>query len=459
MAIAQFSGLASGIDSASLIDAIISARETQNQLRRNDIDDLQAENSSLDELNTKLIALNDLIDRFRTSNGGGVNKRANSTTPTVATATASSSAANASYGVTVSSIAKAGTTSFNNSYASGSAAVSAGTGNLSISVGEGPDLINITAAIQGGVTTLDQLADAINADPNASGRLVASVVNLSTGSDYRLILTSLQTGTGRGRIATSADPALTEIQTADTTIDDATDAIFQLSGITGNIIRPNNSISDVVSGLSFNLTGTGTTNISVASDVDTTSDKMQEIIDAYNDVVQFINENDAVTRTGSDDAATNVFGSLAKTRIDDDFLSSFRTQVLGAESDGTRVTSLSELGFITNRDGTITFDSDQFKENAAADPDGASGVLTDFADNVAGVGGVIYQFTSFGGFIDIAKGGNNSEIEDLNRQIQQLERYTGKIRDSLTKQFARLESITSELQSKQQALTSVLAGL
>jgi flagellar hook-associated protein 2 len=120
---------------------------------------------------------------------------------------------------------------------------------------------------------------------------------------------------------------------------------------------------------------------------------------------------------------------------------------------------LSELGLSTNRDGTITFDAEKFTSVVTDDPDGATGVLRDFADRVSGVSGTIFQYTRLNGFVDVAQQSNNNQIENLNAAIAQLDRQTDSQRDSLTKRFANLESITGELQSKQQALTGILAGL
>lgn len=459
MPIAQFSGLASGIDSGALIDAIIEAREIRNDLRREDIDFLQSENDALEELNTKLLALDDLVSSFRTSNNGGIAKKATSSDPAVATATVGSNAFNAAYSLDITSVADTATGSFNNSYSSATDVVSAGSGNVTVTVGTGADQVVLTAAVTGGSTTLTQLANALNADADAEGRAVASVVNIGTDAspDYRLLVTTLETGTAQGTLALAADAGLTELQTS--TIDQATNAVFTISGITGTITRDSNSIDDVISGVTFNVLDTGSTNVTIGNDASKTSDEISQIVETFNEIVQYINENDTVDRVENDRDATNVFGTLAKSRVDNDFLASFRGALLAAASSGTEVTSMSELGLSTNRDGTITFDADDFAEAVAADPDGATGVLQDFADSVSGVSGVIFQYTRLNGFIDVAQEANNNEIENLNDAIAALERSTDSQRSTLEKRFANLESITGELQSQQQALSGILAGL
>ena len=95
----------------------------------------------------------------------------------------------------------------------------------------------------------------------------------------------------------------------------------------------------------------------------------------------------------------------------------------------------------------------------AQDPTGATEVLNSFADSTSGTGGIIYQYTKFQGFIDIGLDANNSEIENLNKSMEQLNRYTDKLRANMEEQFSRLEATIGELQNKQQALSGILASL
>lgn len=468
MPIAQFSGLASGIDSKALIDAIIEAKQTVNDKRKKEIDFLKSENDSLEELNTKLLKLSDLIDPFRTINGGGLNRKASSTDSTVATAVAGSNANNGSYSLTVTSVADSATASFNQTYASTSTAVStSGSGTVSITVGTGSDQVTISATVTANSTTVSDLVTALNNDSDASGRFAASAVNMGTSSSpsYKIVLTSLQSGEAKGEIAVSASGAITELQAV--TTDQATDAVFSISGISGNITRSTNSVSDVISGLTFNLNKAGTTTININEDVDATADRLKEIVDAYNDVVKFINENNIVTRDEASSDRNNIYGTLAKAKIDDDFLEQFRLAIsTAAASAGTTVTRMSELGIETLRDGTLLFHEETdgpltpgFKSQASADPVGATQVLNDFADAIGGVTGLIYQFTKLDGYIENAQDANKSQISNLNLSIAALDRQTEKLRESLTRQFANLESISGRLQNDQQALTSILAGL
>lgn len=460
MALIQFSGLASGIDSKALIDALVEARETTNELRRQEIDLLNSTNDSLDELNTKILKLNDLVDQFRTINGGGVRKKATSSDSSIVTAVAGSNAINASFTVEVKTLADTATGSIRSAGVAWDSlddpALPSGDA-MTITVGQGADEAQLTVNLAAGGTVQDVI-DLINQYDAFQGRVTASAVNVGTESspEYHILVQTLEQGTARG--------ALSINDTSDTavTIDDASNLMFTLSGVTGDITRSSNTVSDVISGVTLNFhSGTpSAVDITVNNDADSTANLVKEIVTAFNEIVEFINENDTITRVEKGDSATNIFGSLAKSRVDNDFIAQFRERLIGADSsNGTTVTSIAEMGIQTDRDGTLSLDMDDLKAAIAADSTGVSEVLTDFADSVAGTEGLLYQFTKFNGYIDLAQESNNSQIENLNKAIDQLERQTAKMRESLERQFSRLEAITAELQSQQQALTGILAGL
>lgn len=466
MPIAQFSGLASGIDSNALIDAIIKARESTNEIRKKDISHLESENESLDEFNTKLLALNDLIDKFRTANGGGIDKKSASSDSTVATAAVSTSAINASYSLTVTAIADTATASFDDTYSSLTdvmAPNAVGTQTIGVDVGTTPTSVNVDIT---NTTTISEYVTNFNADANAANNVVASIVNVGTEASpsYRIMFNTLQSGLDNGQIAFNIASAAvgfggnSDLQNR--TVDQAANSSFSVSGIATPITRATNAVSDVVSGVTFNLSKAGSAEITVSDDASSTSDDVNEIVDAFNELVKFVDENNTVTRVESNNQVDNIYGSLAKTRVDDDFISAFRLEISSASStNGTSVTSMAELGLSTNRDGSISFDADKFKTAVSEDATGAGEVLTSFADSVAGISGMINQYTRFDGFIDLAQEGNNTEIQNLNAAIAQLDRFNAAFKESLTLKFASLESRVGALQSQGQALTNILAGL
>ncbi len=454
----QFSGLASGIDSKSLIDALVKAKEAVNDKHQAEIDHLSGENSALEQLNTKLLALDELISPFRTANSGGIAKKGTSSDPTVATAVVGANSNNASYSLTVTSTANSSTGSFDQGYASTGTYVStSGSGNVTITVGLASEQKIITVPVTANSTTLQEVVNAINESTDASGRVAASAVNVGTTAspNYQLVLTSLNQGTSKGTLALAADVAITELQA--NTIDPATDAEFSILGINSSITRSSNSVNDVISGITFNFLKNGTSTITVGNDANTTADKIGAIINAYNDIVKYINDNSSINQDSQSSDRSFIFGSLAKTRVDDDFLSVFRGNLAAAESSsGTTATKMSELGISTNRDGTLSFDADAFKTAVSNDPVGAGEVLNSFADLTSGFTGSIYQFTQLQGYIDVAVDSNDDQINNLEETIAQVKRSSEKLRERLLGQFTRLEQITGRLQTQQQALSGIL---
>lgn len=462
MAAIQFSGLASGIDSGALIDSVIKARDIRNEIRRQEIDQVTSENDALETFNEKLLALNTLIDQFRSTNSGGVKKKASSSESSIVSAIAGSNASNSSATINVTSLANTASASFDQTYSSASAKVStSGSGVLQIKVGDpGDPTATINVNITANSTTAEGLVNAINDASGADGNIVASLVNVGTtdSPSYKIMLNTLKQGEDEGSLTITAAPAITELQNK--TLSQATNAVFSVSGISGTIERSSNSVSDVISGVTLNLAAQGSATISVGNDATSTSEAMKEIVTAYNDIVAFIAENNSITRVENGDNAKNVYGSLAETRLDDEFLGTFRSNLVEANSaNGTTVTAFSEMGLSTNRDGTLSFDEEKFKEAIGSDATGVGEVLQSFADSVSGVGGSIYEYTKFNGAIDVAQKSNRSIVDNLNDAIDQLDRSNDKLRERLEGQFARLESITGQMQGQGNALNSVIASL
>ena len=174
----------------------------------------------------------------------------------------------------------------------------------------------------------------------------------------------------------------------------------------------------------------------------------------------YVADNDTVTQDTTTSDGTITYGKLAKTDIDNTFLADFQTKMADATSTaGTVIKSLSDMGFTTNRDGTITFDSDAFEKAAASDPTGASQVLNSFADAVGGTSGLIYSYTSYDGIIDTRQTSNTDSISDLNDKIAVLKAQGAEYQATLEKQFSNLESVSAKLQSQQSSLSAALASL
>jgi flagellar hook-associated protein 2 len=427
--------------------------------------ELEATNAAVEELGSKLDGLKSLLRDFTSLAGGGVSKVGSSSRETVVTATAANSAANGSYEVTVNTLAKGHVYTFDQTFSSSATALqssltgseSAADRTLTFTVGTGSEQETVSIEVPNGSYTVGDFVSAFN---NASSKAEASLVNVGTASSpsYKVLISSLYEGTERGQITRTALGASLTNLTAYTE-SAAADASLTITGI-GSLTRASNTINDILPGLTLSLVATGTSTVKVSEDAASTSTKVQEFVDSYNQIVKFINENNAVTRDESGTEVKNIFGPLATSRTDDNALSALRSN-LGSSvaSGGSTVRVLSDLGITTERDGTLKFDVTKFNSAVAAEPSSVSDVLMSFADSVALTGGTIDLFTRFGGLFDVTVNSNKTLISNLNSRISDAEKQIAKQADSLKARYARLESLMGKMQQQQASLSQALAGL
>ena len=461
----SFSGLASGIDSTSLIQSILSSRRNQR------ITPLESKVTAATDTNDTLGKLKELLgklklaaDPFRTLNGSPLSKLSTSSSESTLTATATSAATNGNYTVTTSALAKNGTLSFNDRFTSGSTALSpaindasaAASRTLSITVGTGPSA-ETTSIVLDSTSSLEDVANQFN---STSNRATASIVNVgsSTSPSYALVFNSTNQGTELGSVSASAGSELTAngLFTAQT-VNQASDAQFTVSGISGTLTRSTNSISDVIPGLTLDLRAIGSATVAVSDDANATTSTLDNFVSAYNEIVNFIKEQDSVIQTTDtrDGSNSNIFGPLASTSIDENILSSLRSAFSSSSISGRAINTLADLGITSNRDGTLNLDSEDLAEAISTDSEAVRRIAQNLGDTLANTDGVIAQFNRFGGILDSAIQSNTSLISQYNSQISVIEKSLASEEQSLTGRFSRLEGLIGRLNSQQ----SALAGL
>ncbi len=163
----------------------------------------------------------------------------------------------------------------------------------------GGDVVKV--AVKDGAT-LQDLVNAINEDSNNPG-VVATIINDGQGlsTSYHLVLT----GKNQGAAYTI------EIVDADTTLDGTSGTVnFQSSTFTETqsaqnsmvkldgyptdqytyIQHSSNEITDLIQGVTITLKSSGSTTITVANDYDKIKEKIKNFVDAYNELVDFMEE-------------------------------------------------------------------------------------------------------------------------------------------------------------------------
>lgn len=452
----SFSGIASGIDSDAIIKATIEAKRTAYIPTENRKLQAEQENEAFEEFNTLLLGLRGTLEGFLSLEGSAVSKLASSSKPDAIDVTAGQNAQQGSVSVRVDQLASAGTLSFANRFSTPTEPIApALVGEETISLQVGTETIDLV--VDAG-TSLNDIVDQIS---NAGeGFVSAGLINGGSESnpEYLLMINSTKTGVQEGEVAVNVPSSLQGIL-GDQIVDQAKDASLFVTGV-GQISRSSNTITDVVPGVTLELKDvtTASAQITVRNDASVTATKIEEFVNAYNQVLSFSKDNSSIESVETEDGLRNEFGILSRTRVDEQALQGIRSGISSSKSsiEGSSVAILADLGITTDRDGLLSFDKDIFNEALGRDPASADSVLRSFADKVASTSGVISDYTKFGGLLELARDSNLSRISSIDDRLRRLEANLQREEENLRLLYARLEGNIGELNSQSSQLLSLL---
>lgn len=494
MPVINFSGLASGIDTNALIDATSQAtRQRRVVPLQKQVTELTETNDVLKDLKNKLSILQTKLKAFSALNGGGVSKQVTSSNESVVTGTASNAAANNTYSISVTQLARQSTVSFNTTYASSSLALIPTINNMTSDIARTLTVTFGTLSNQvskdfilTNTTTVAEFVTSFN--EQFTGTASASLINIGTSSSpsYKILITSDNQGVERGQVTFSLDAlpdAALGMWTAAREESQALNSQFTVSGISGTIERASNTVNDLITGVTFSLQGTGSSTVQISTDTATTKSKVKEFIEAYNEVVKLINENDQIQQSQSESGEiTSTFLPLASTSIDNSLLLQLRTVLASVKSHsltdsqadalGLKVRILSDLGITTTgrnsdgaTDGTLVLAEDasagtyNLESALLNESSSVSQLLQNLSEELSGTGKLIDQYIGFNRIIDSSVNSNSSRITRLNDEISDIEKFILDQEAQMRQRFASLESMIARLQNQQAGLSSALAGL
>ncbi len=287
----------------------------------------------------------------------------------------------------------------------------------------------------------------------------ATVVNTGTSGSpsYKLILTSNTSGASYG-ITINSDASILDLaQTSSSDSDSdgqyrvqltpAQDAQFTVNSL--SVTRASNTVSDVITGVTFTLKkGSSSATLTVTDDRDTISQNIQAFVTAYNEVVSYVSSNatyDTKTHKGG------VFHAESTTRsIVDRLRNIIITAVSGLSSD---LNTLAEIGISTNRDGTLSVNTSTLNSKLSSNLTDVANLFTDSN----GIGNEIYDYTdsvtkSITGTIAIKVDGLGDTVSDISEDITKLEERLEITEQNLRIQFSSLESLLGSLSTQGQFL-------
>ncbi len=359
-------------------------------------------------------------------------------------ASADGSALPGVYTLSIQQLAKASTILSNQLIKDGTDVVTVeGTGTKTFRVSVAGVNYDVTVTVNPGDTNktiLQNIASAINAS-SASSQVVASVVD-DTTTTSRLTLTSKSTGLANK--ITLADTTGTLLNTIGLNsgiqasgtqggyvyADNELDALFTLNGV--QITRSQNTISDVLPGVTFTLKGTtgGTpVSLTVSADSNQIRSKVEAFLNAYNAAIRFLKERTTVTvnrapASSGLEAVSVVRGALAGEPTFVNLLQRLRTAMGNPVStvQPGNPSRLSEIGISVAADGTLGLSNTAAFESALADDVAKVADLFATGDGTASrVNDLLASFVQTGGILDGSLTNVSSRVKDVNNQIASLE--------------------------------------
>ncbi|MEZ4598765.1 MAG: flagellar filament capping protein FliD [Syntrophotaleaceae bacterium] len=442
----SFGGLATGLDTTSLIKQLMEAERRPLSRLETDKAFFSARLSALAKFEDKLDGFLSKIEDLDSVTELQA-KKATLSSEDFFAATADSDALPGSYQVEVVDLAQVQKSVSQG--VSSKTANSFGTGSLTLTVGsEAPVSITIDAESN----SLEGIMTAIN---EADAGVTAAIINDGTASPYRLVVTGNDIATGfsldfsalAGGVEGYEPPALATTQNAQ-------QAHIRVDGI--DIYSDSNTLSEAIPGVSLDLSKAeeGTlTNLTVKLDEDSIKGLIKDFVSGYNDVVSFV-----TSQSKSE-------GGSAGILVGDSGLNNIkrRLQSLLTTQAGGSITSLSQLGLETQKDGTLQIDdatlSDAIKSNL-------SGVTELLVGNES-VDGIATRFKNYleditdntDGFYAGRKESIERNVKRIEKGIERMEMRLEKREQNLYDQFNALEQLISGMNSTSSYLSAQLESL
>ncbi len=454
----SFSGIASGLDTNSIVEQLVTLERRPIQLAQERQSDLNRVSGRLGNIRSQLEGLKSATEGLDDTDDVLVTRATSSDEDTVSVSTDGAAPAGA-YSLEVTALAQAERT-YSDAFASNNVALNDATmlggtftgGTLSVQVGSATT-VDITLEAS---DTLETLVSKINSsDADVTAGL------LYDGTNYRLQVSGNETGaengitfteTGAGLDLGFTDPANERVA--------AQDAEFSFDGFA--MTRSTNNISDVLDGLTFQLfdTTTSPVTIDISQDTEALEGQVQAFVDSYNQITRSINAE---------------FAFSGEARIGDSLSGDSTLRGLQARMRSLAGSVIDELSAPYNRlggagisfeqDGTLTVDAAELKEALADDPDALSKLFID--DNFTGVEGFMPRFAALvDEYTQSGTGILTSRIDSIGRQVSDIDDSIARMEqrvldyeENLRRQFTAMEEAISNLNAQGGQLTAILGGL
>ena len=461
MSLGGLSGLASGVDTSSIVSQLINLERQANArlgLRKSA---LQARQTGLKDIATKLNALKAAAQDLSSTGTWATKQTAESADPTKVTATITGGAGIGGSTIRIDRLAS--------SSQRGYAWVPNATARTLTVAYTNDATSNVTIAVKAGATATE-VAAAFNA--SASSPVSAAIVKDANGAE-RLVLSARKTGQDSAFTVTTSGLAGGQM-TEDTAYRKITnlDAQYRLNGSNTVLSSQSNTLENAIPGVKLQLKGVVTTFTSVtvgtpSTDGEAMKTKVKAFVDAYNAVVtstrsKLTEKGVAGATTTTDAAKGQLFGDSGLLSM----LSSLRVRM------GERVAGLSGLDDLSDigitvpkatgttsqdaKDGKLAIDDAKLSQALAADPSKVRDLFEGFS---ASLDAFIKGQTGTSGVLDQRDKSADAEIKRITAQADLAETRIQAKEKRLKAQFAAMETALLNSQSQSAWLSGQFASL
>jgi flagellar hook-associated protein 2 len=372
-------GIGSGVLTSDLVDQLVQAERapTENRLARK-TEQTQALLSAYGKLRSAVTELR-LPMRQLSAPDNLKAFSASSSNEGIAVSVDSTKANRGTYNVEVTSLASAQALASRDVFLDRDA-TSVGQGTLTLNVGD--KTTNIT--IDSSNDTLQGLANAIN---DSDAGVSAGIID--TGNGFQLVLSADETGTANAvSISVSGDTVGTDADNqglsrfafnngmdAGAGLQEtiaASDAVMAINGV--EVTRSTNSFENVIDGLTFDITETGSSIIKVQQDFGAVADRVQGFIDKFNSLQSTMN---GLAGFNAEAGVGSLLTGDSTVRSIQNQLRQVLTRVVpGLENSNVR--SLADVGITTNFEtGGLEFDRTKFEEQLKNNPDDVTALFAE----------------------------------------------------------------------------------
>ena len=449
MASSTISGVGSGIDTQSIVKALVEAEKAPKQAQITkqqttttiQLSALGTVKSSLDAYRTAIGKLKDASSFSGMAGSTSDDKKSK--------VTIDATASTGKYDLVVEQLATASKVS-SPVFADGAKSVVNPTDEattLTISQSGVDYNVNVPAG-----ATMKELREAINTQLQGKG-ISANVLTDDSGS--RLVLTSSEMGEGT-EITMSGD---SELSKGATTLVEPQNAKFTIDGLA--MESKSNKVDSAISGVTIELLvgDKATSTITVGANTDTLKTSVQAFVTAYNALMTSINTQTKVTATG--DSATTTAGALTGDASMRQLVSSLRSELLNSSGSNAAM-GLAQMGVSTDsKTGLLTLD-DKAWTKAVALPNGASNIAKVFTGDTGLISRMTKATASYVGTTGtLAQRSTdlNTKLTELTTQQAELDRRIESLQASLSAKYNAMDTLVAQLNASSSSVMTTLNAL